>query len=70
MVAEQQKVEYEITLPVRWSKALDAFHAGQVLPKYFGEEYHRLLEICKREESDLFNSEISDRDYEWYMRAL
>jgi glutamine synthetase len=28
MVAEKQKVEYEITLPVRWSKALDALQAG------------------------------------------
>jgi hypothetical protein len=25
MVAEKQKIEYEITLPVRWSKSLDAF---------------------------------------------
>ena len=70
MVAEKQKVEYEITLPIRWSKALDALQAGQILPRYFGEEYHRLLEACKREESDLFNSEVSDRDYEWYLRAI
>jgi len=70
MVAEKQKIEYEVTLPVRWSKALDVFQAGQVLPKYFGEEYHRLFEACRREESDLFHAQISDRDYEWYLRAV
>jgi glutamine synthetase len=70
MVAERQKVDYEITLPVRWSKALDAFHAGQVLPRYFGEEYHRLYEACKREESDLFNAQVSNHDYAWYLRAV
>ena len=70
MVAESQKVDYEVTLPVRWSKSLDVFHAGQVLPHYFGEEYHRLFEACKREESELFHSQVSNRDYEWYLRAV
>jgi len=70
MVAEKQKIEYEITLPVRWSKSLDAFQAGQVLPQYFGEEYHRLFEACRREESDLFHAQVSNRDYEWYLRAV
>ena len=70
MVAEKQKIEYEVTLPVRWSKSLDVFQAGQILPKYFGEEYHRLFEICRREESDLFHAQVSNRDYEWYMRAV
>jgi len=41
MVAEKQKINYEVTLPVRWSKALDVFHA-----------------------------QVSNRDYEWYMRAV
>jgi len=70
MVAEKQKIEYEVTLPVRWSKSLDVFQAGQVLPKYFGEEYHRLFEACRREESDLFHAQVSNRDYEWYLRAV
>jgi len=70
MVAEKQKIDYQITLPVRWSKSLDAFQAGQILPRYFGEEYHRLFEVCRREESDLFHSQISNRDYEWYLRAV
>jgi len=70
MVAEKQKIDYVITLPIRWPKSLDAFHAGQILPQYFGEEYHRLFEACRREESDLFHAQISNRDYEWYLRAV
>lgn len=70
MVAEKQKIDYQITLPVRWSKSLDAFQAGQILPKYFGDEYHRLFEICRREESELFHAQVSNRDYEWYLRAV
>jgi glutamine synthetase len=70
MVAEKQNIDYEVTLPVRWSKSLDAFQAGQVLPRYLGEEYHHLFEACRREEAELFHSQISNRDYEWYLRAL
>ena len=70
MVKEKQKVEYEVTLPVRWPKSLDAFGAGQILPGYLGEEYHRLFEACRREESELFHAQVSNRDYEWYLRAV
>jgi glutamine synthetase len=70
MVAEKQKVDYEITLPVRWSQSLDAFHAGRILPRYFGEQYHRLFEVCRREESESFHAQVSNRDYEWYLRAV
>ena len=70
MVAEKQKVDYEVTLPVRWSKSLDIFKAGQILPCYLGEEYHRLFEVCRREEAELFHAEVSNCDYEWYLRAV
>lgn len=70
MTEEKTEVEYQVTLPVRWSKALDAFEAGAILPHFFGEEYHRVYGVVKREESDLFHSEITDRDYEWYLRAV
>lgn len=70
MVKEKQDIEYVITLPVRWSKSLDAFDAGQVLPQYFGKEYHRVFGVCRREEADIFHSQVSNRDYEWYLRAV
>ncbi len=62
--------EAKVGLPLRWDAALDAFDAGKILPKYLGERYHKLYGTCRREECERFHSEISDRDYEWYLRAV
>jgi glutamine synthetase len=70
MTAEREVIEYKVELPVRWSLALNAFEAGNILPAYFGEEYHRVFGVCRREESDVFQSQVSNRDYEWYLRAV
>jgi glutamine synthetase len=70
MVAQGSVIDEKVELPVRWDAALDAFDAGKILPKYLGERYHRLYGTCRREECDRFHSEISDRDYEWYLRAV
>jgi glutamine synthetase len=70
MVPENADIEYEVTLPIRWADALNAFEAGKILPKYFGEEYHRVFGICRREESDIFHSEVSSKDYQWYLRSV
>ena len=37
---------------LRWEAALDAFEAGNVLPRYLGERYHKLYATCRREECD------------------
>jgi glutamine synthetase len=71
MIGTGQVIEDErITLPVRWDAALDAFEAGRVLPKYLGERYHRIFAACRREEAERFHAQITDRDYEWYLRAV
>jgi glutamine synthetase len=63
-------IEEKIGLPVRWEAALDAFDAAKVLPKYLGKRYHELYASCRREECDRIHAEITDRDYEWYLRAI
>jgi len=70
MVAQESIIDEKIALPLRWSAALDAFDAGKILPKYLGEKYHRLYGTCRREEEERFHSEVSERDYEWYLRAV
>ena len=70
MVAQETIIDEKVALPVRWSAALDAFDAGKILPTYLGEKFHRLYGVCRREEEERFHSEISDRDYEWYLRAV
>lgn len=70
MVQPRSSVDDTTTLPVRWELALDAFDKGTILPAYFGEEYHRVFASCRREECDRIHSEIPDRDFEWYLRAV
>ncbi|MEM1411456.1 MAG: glutamine synthetase family protein [Pseudomonadota bacterium] len=70
MTPEREDIEYEVTLPIRWDKALDVWEADTILPDYFGKEFHRVYGLCKREESDIFHAEVTDRDYEWFLRAV
>jgi glutamine synthetase len=70
MVAQESIIDEKTELPIRWAAALDAYDAGRILPQYLGERYHRLYGTCRREEEERFHSEISDRDYDWYLRAV
>jgi glutamine synthetase len=70
MVKSGEVLEEKILLPTRWDAALDAFEASAVLPEYLGQRYHQLYATCRREECERFHAEISNRDYEWYLRAI
>jgi len=70
MTPERSELEYAVEIPVRWPLALEAFDAGKILPRYFTEAYHQLFSKCRHEEETTFNSEISSKDYEWYLRAV
>jgi glutamine synthetase len=70
MTPEGAEIEYEVTVPIRWPQALDAFDSGTVLRKYLGEGYHDLFSLCRREEEGNYNAEIPTKDYEWYLRAV
>jgi glutamine synthetase len=70
MIQPGQEVDDEVALPIRWELALDEFAAGKNLPQYLGKTYHEVFEKCRREECDRFRSEVSERDYEWYLRAV
>jgi glutamine synthetase len=69
MVQPGEEVDETVTLPVRWELALNAFDAGRILPQYFGK-YHEIFASCRREECDRFHTEVTNRDYEWYLRAV
>lgn len=70
MTPEGGNLEYAIEIPTRWPQALDAFDAGEILPRYIGADYHRLYSQCRREEEARFNAEIPDKDFAWYLRAV
>jgi glutamine synthetase len=70
MTPEGAEIEYQVTVPVRWPQALDAFDAGGVLPNYLGADYCELFSQCRREEEGNYNAEIPTKDFEWYLRAV
>jgi glutamine synthetase len=70
MVKAREIIEEQVNLPVRWPLALDQFAAGTVLPEYFGERFCQVFAACRREEEERFHSEITNRDYEWYLRGV
>lgn len=60
----------EPTLPRRWHDALNCFEAGRILPSYLGEEYSQLYAAVRRDECENFQAQVTNRDYEWYLRAV
>ena len=70
MIAESEVIDPTVTLPVRWQAALDAFQNAKVIPNYLGEEYCRVFLHSRRCESDRFHSQMSNKDYEWYLRSI
>jgi glutamine synthetase len=70
MIAEGEVIDPTVTLPVRWQAALDAFQNAKVIPNYLSEEYCRVFLHSRRCESDRFHSQMSNKDYEWYLRSI
>lgn len=70
MIAAGQEITEQVTLPVRWESALQQFSASALMPKYLGEEYHRIYSLVKTEECDEYHARISPLDYQSYLRAV
>ncbi len=70
MINESEVIDPEITLPVKWQDALDEFKKAGVLPNYFHEEFCRIFHHCRACELDRFSSQISNKDFEWYLRSI
>ncbi len=71
MVAEGALLErQEATLPRRWDAALDRFKESSILPDYLGEEFCRVYALVRRSECERFHQQVSNRDYEWYLRGV
>ena len=70
MISEGKVIDPEVTLPVKWDKALEAFENATVLNEYLGSEYSDLFLRSRRCEMDRFTSQISNKDFEWYLRSI
>ena len=70
MVAEGSDVDLRVTLPIRWDQALDQFLQSHVISDYFGRQYQEAYEGVRRTEAQRFHNEISERDFQWYLRQV
>jgi glutamine synthetase len=70
IVAGQVMPEEKVTLPIRWEGALERFKQSQIMPRYWGDEYHRIYSTVKEGECETYHRMISPLDYEYYLRAV
>ena len=57
-------------LPDRWEFALQEFARSAVLQDYLGSSYCSVFQTMRRAECDSYHAQISNLDYEWYLRAV
>lgn len=69
MVKPREVIEEKVSLPIRWPRALDKFASGAILPDYLGERFCEIFVACRREEEDRFHAEVTNSDYDWYLRS-
>lgn len=70
MVAEGARAELGKPFPNRWGEALTALERGTILKPYLGEKFLEVFLGVKRDEEARFHSEVTDRDYAWYLRVM
>jgi glutamine synthetase len=57
-------------LPDTWIGGLYAFQESGLAETYFGSDYCRLFTSLKLAEREKFNREVTDLEYEWYLRTV
>lgn len=70
MVEEGEVITLKRKIPNRWDAALDKFARSKVFPSYFGEEFCRLFEANRRDESRRFHNVVPPTDFDWYLRSV
>ena len=64
----KQAAERHLSLPRSWVKALDTFEASTRMRDYLGPRFHQMYTAIKRAEHDRFTGQVTELDYEWYLR--
>ncbi len=70
MTEEGEVIRLKRRIPNRWSSALDRFSRSKVMRDYLGDEFCELYIAHRRSEERRFHNEVSDRDYDWYLRGV
>jgi len=69
-IAEREPLKPAPKFPIRWREALTALEGGDILRHCLGDEFVAIYLRAKFNEEARYNSEVSDRDYAWYLRVL
>lgn len=70
MIEQSESITPRLGIPNRWDKALDKFSRSKVLPHYLGERYCKYFLINRRGECDKFHNQVSELDFDWYLRSI
>ena len=57
-----------LSLPRHWNLALDAFADSAAMRDYLGARFHQMFTAIKRAEYDRYHAQVTELDYEWYLR--
>ncbi len=70
MVEQGEAIRPKLSIPNRWDQALDKFSRSKLLPESLGAEYCRCFLINRRYESQMFHEQVTNIDYDWYLRSV
>jgi glutamine synthetase len=57
------------TLPGSWREALDLAAKSEFLETTLGRDFHRIFIAIKNQECARFSAEVTELDYDWYLRS-
>lgn len=70
MIEQGAKITPKLRIPNRWESAIDRFARSKVLPDYLGKLYCKYYALNRRAEAEKFHNQISQLDFDWYLRAV
>lgn len=70
MIEQGAKITPKLRIPNRWESAIDRFSRSKVLPDYLGKQYCKYYALNRRAEAEKFHNQISQLDFDWYLRAV
>lgn len=70
LVELQAQIVPKLKIPNRWDAAIDKFSRSKVLPEYLGKDYCKYYAMNRRSEAEKFHNQISQLDFDWYLRAV
>jgi glutamine synthetase len=70
MVKEGDVITLKAKLPTRWLDAIRKFERSKILREYLGKDYCDAYALNRRYEESNFNNQVTNLDFDWYLRAV